>query len=104
MLGFVDLHLSLLSADSEPHPGAEICRQRRVSHDFVVMTVQRVIDTRVGGDSRIDRVPSAQIDACVSGGVVESKAEKVRIRTTAYEAPTEVRAPARSHVGEEDVS
>ncbi len=58
------------------------------------MIVDRVLDVRVCRNSRIDRIPTAKIDASVAGGVINVEPQKVRVRPPADKAPTQVRSPA----------
>src|SRR5438270_5202272 len=61
----------LLSADAEAQPGAEVCLQRRISHNFLIAMVQQIFDVHVSRDPVIHRIPSARINTRVSGGVVD---------------------------------
>ncbi len=63
--------VDLLPSNTKPESRAKVCRQRRISHHFVVMIVERISQIRVRRDSRIDRIPPAQIDARVAGRMVD---------------------------------
>src|SRR6266446_767551 len=93
-----------LSADPEPYSRTETRRQRRISNDFVVMIVQRILEVGIRRDAGVDRVPSAEIDAGVAWSVSEPETEKVGIWPTAYESSAQVSAPTRSQVGDEQTS
>src|SRR5208282_3873344 len=75
----------LLASDAKPEAGAEIRRQRGISHHLVVMIVESVLNVGVCRNSRIDGVPAAKIDARVAGRVVDAEVLEIRIRAAAYE-------------------
>jgi hypothetical protein len=88
----------LFSSQAEAEAGAEIHRQRGIADDFVVAAVEGVLDVGIGGDSRGDGIPSADIDADVSGGVVDVEAFKVRIRAAADETASKICAPTHTEI------
>jgi hypothetical protein len=65
------------SSYTEAESGAEVYWEGGIAEDFVVAAVEGVRYVRVGCDAGVDGVPSAEIDANVSGGVVDSEAIEI---------------------------
>ena len=78
--------MDLLSSDSKAKSCTEVNWKRRIANDFVVVLVESVLDVCVRGDAGVDGVPSTDIDANITGGVVDIEAEKVVIGAAADEA------------------
>ena len=69
-----------LSPDSESHPCSKIYPQSRISHHFLVLLIQSILHVYITRDSRGERIPAAEIDACISGRMIDIEAQKIRIR------------------------
>src|SRR5271163_908853 len=91
----------LVPPEPKPETSAKVRRQRWIPYYFVVVIVERVLNIHVGGDSRIDRIPSAEIDARVAGGVIDAEAVKVGIGAASDETSSQICTPACAQIAEE---
>src|SRR5712691_6916538 len=92
----------LFSSDAEAESGPEIDGQRGIADDFVVAAVEGVLDVRIGCDAGVDGIPSADIDANVTGSVVDPQAEKVGIRPATDETASQICPPASAKITQQE--
>src|SRR6476646_3306694 len=88
----------LLSADSESHSGADVCPQRRVSHDFLIGLAEGIFEIYIGRDAGSEGRPSTEVHACVPGRVVDAVAEKIGIRASPDETSAQVCSPTGAQI------
>lgn len=87
------IETSLFSADAETKSSTEVRRQRGITQDLVIVTVEGVSDVDIGGDTGSDGIPASEIDERIAGGMIDAEAVEVGIGTAANETGAQVCAP-----------
>src|SRR5258706_16349021 len=72
------------------------------------MPVERVLNVHVGRNPRMNPPPTAKIHARISGGVIDGligwQSEEIRVRSSAHKTASQISAPFRRRVVEQQVS
>src|SRR5437763_3492462 len=84
---------TLLTPNPEPQACSEIRRQGRITHDLVVILVQRVLYIYVGSNSGVERKPDANIDTGVSRGMIDIQSNEIGVWPAANESGSQVSSP-----------
>ncbi len=91
---------TLLSSDSESHAGPDVNPQRRVTHDFLILLVESVFHVYIAGDSGSHCIPTAEIDARISGRVVDVVAQEIGVGPPSDKTSAEIGSPSIAEVGQ----
>src|SRR5215472_3290374 len=94
----------LLASNPKAQPRPEINPQRGISNYLFILLVEGVLHVDIRGHSRMDRIPSPEVDARVSGRVIEPETKKIRVRPAPDKASAEARTPARPKIIQQQAS
>src|SRR5437763_15534447 len=62
--------ISSLPSYSESQPRPQIQSRRRITGHILIVFVQQILQVGISGDVMVDLPPSAEIEACVTRGVI----------------------------------